>query len=142
MSEKRVPAKLRRMIVEQARQCCEYCLCQARFATESFAVEHIKPRSRRGQTTAENLALACPGCNGHKHAKTKALDPVSGELVPLFHPRRQKWHEHFRWSDDYSQILGSTAIGRATIQALQLNRQSLVNLRKMLYVWGEHPPFD
>jgi 5-methylcytosine-specific restriction endonuclease McrA len=88
MSEKRVPARLRQKIVEQARQCCEYCLSQARFATESFAVEHIKPRSRSGQTTVDNLALACAGCNGHKHAKTKALDPVSGEIVPLFHPRR------------------------------------------------------
>jgi len=142
MSEKRVPAKLRQKIVEQARQCCEYCLSQACFATESFAVEHVKPRSRGGQTTTDNLALACSGCNGHKHAKTKATDPVSGEIVSLFHPRRQKWHNHFRWSDDYSMIMGLTAIGRASIEALQVNRQSVVNLRKVLYSMGEHPPFE
>ncbi|RIK58725.1 HNH endonuclease [candidate division KSB1 bacterium] len=142
MSEKRVPAKLRQKVIEQAKECCEYCLSQACFATESFAVEHIKPRSRGGQTISGNLALACPGCNGHKHVKTKVLDPVTGKLVPLFHPRRQKWQDHFRWSGDYTQIVGLTAIGRATIEALQLNRQSLVNLRQMLYVWGEHPPFE
>jgi len=142
MSEKRVPAKLRQKIVEQARQCCEYCLSQACFATESFAVEHIRPRSRRGQTTPDNLALACLGCNGHKHAKTEANDPVSGEIVPLFHPRRQKWHDHFRWSDDYLMIMGLTAIGRASIEALRVNRPSVVNLRKMLYAMGEHPPFE
>ncbi len=142
MSEKRVPAKLRQKVIEQAKECCEYCLSQACFATESFAVEHIKPRSRSGQTISGNLALACPGCNGYKHAKTKALDPVTGKLVQLFHPRRQKWHDHFRWSDDYTHIVGLTAIGRATIEALQLNRQCLVNLRQMLYVWGEHPPFE
>lgn len=142
MSEKRVPAKLRQKVIEQAKECCEYCLSQACFATESFAVEHIKPRSRGGQTISGNLALACPGCNGQKHVKTKVLDPVTGKLVPLFHPRRQKWYDHFRWSGDYTQIVGLTAIGRATIEALQLNRQSLVNLRQMLYVWGEHPPFE
>jgi hypothetical protein len=39
-------------------------------------------------------------------------------------------------------MAGLTSIGRATIEALQLNRQNLVNLRRMLYAMGEHPPFE
>ncbi len=56
----------------------------------------------------ENLALSCHGCNGHKHAKTEALDPVIREHVPLFHPRQQQWREHFESSDDFTLIIGLT----------------------------------
>jgi len=142
MSEKRVTAKQRQIIAERAGGCCEYCLSQARFATQAFSVEHIKPCSRGGKTRLDNLALACAGCNGHKHTKIEALDPISREIVPLYHPRQHKWHDHFLWSDDFTTILGSTAIGRATVEALQLNREGLVNLRKVLYAMGEHPPFE
>ncbi len=31
---------------------------------------------------------------------------------------------------------------RATIEALHLNRPALINLRRVLYVVGEHPPVD
>lgn len=140
MNEKRVSAKQRQTIVERAEGCCEYCLSQARFATHSFSVEHIMPRSRGGKTELANLALSCPGCNGHKHTKTGALDSVSGEIVPLFHPRRHKWRDHFGWSEDFTLMVGLTSTGRATIEALQLNREGLVNLRKVLYEMGEHPP--
>lgn len=140
MSDKRVTAKQRRSIIERAKGCCEYCLSQVRFATESFSVEHIKPLSRGGKTTLENLALACFGCNGYKHTKIEAADPVSGEIVSLYDPRKQKWHDHFCWNEDYTLIVGLTAIGRATIETLRLNREGLVNLREVLYGMGEHPP--
>ena len=87
-----------------------------------------------------NLALACQGCNNHKYNRTKARDVVSGEDVRLFHPRRDRWADHFAWTHDYTQILGLTAIGRATVDALQLNRKALVNLRRVLIEAGEHPP--
>jgi 5-methylcytosine-specific restriction endonuclease McrA len=102
-------------------------------------VEHIKPRSQDGKTTLDNLALACQGCNGHKHTKTEGYDPVSSEIVPLYHPRQQVWQDHFRWNDDFTLIVGLTPVGRATVEALQLNRESLVNLRQILYAMGEHP---
>ncbi|MEK7787389.1 MAG: HNH endonuclease [Chloroflexota bacterium] len=44
----------------------------AQFATQSFTVEHIKPRAAGGETTLDNLAWACFGCNGHKQARTHA----------------------------------------------------------------------
>lgn len=88
----------------------------------------------------DNLALACQGCNSHKHIKTEGYDPVSGGLVPLFNPRKQNWHDHFSWSSDFTLIIGLTSIGRATVEAMQLNREGLINLREVLYTMGEHPP--
>ncbi|MDX1524443.1 MAG: HNH endonuclease signature motif containing protein [Anaerolineae bacterium] len=95
-------------------------------------VEHIKPRGQSGKTSIDNLALACQGCNSHKYTKTKSHDPVSGTPVKLYHPRQQRWEDRFRWSDDFRLMVGVTAIGRATIEALQLNRAGLVNLRQVL----------
>ncbi|MEO0375234.1 MAG: hypothetical protein AAF329_11545, partial [Cyanobacteria bacterium P01_A01_bin.17] len=50
------------------------------------------------------------------------------------------WTDHFVWSQDYLSIVGTTAIGRATIETLQLNRTGVVNLRKLLILARLHPP--
>jgi hypothetical protein len=86
------------------------------------------------------LALICQGCNNHKYDKIEGLDPKSKALVDLYNPRKALWHEHFTWSADFQQIVGITATGRATIAALQLNRDRVVNLRRVLLVTGDHPP--
>lgn len=142
MPEKRVTAEQRQAVVERARGYCEYCRSQACFAIQPFSVEHIIPRSQGGETTLDNLALACQGCNNHKYTKTEARDPVTGDIVPLYHPRRQRWRDHFAWNEDFTLIIGLTSIGRATVEALQLNREGLVNLRRILYAMGEHPPAE
>jgi len=139
MPEARVTSAQRRAVFARARGCCEYCQSQARFATQSFAVEHIIPRRAGGQTVLDNLALSCLGCNGHKYAKMHARDPETGQRVPLFHPRLQKWSRHFAWSDDFTRVIGRTRTGRATVEALQRNRPELVNLRRILHAAGEHP---
>ena len=136
----RVSARQRRAVGERARGCCEYCRRQASYSTQSFSIEHIVPRDKGGPTTLSNLALACQGCNSHKHTKTEAIDPVSKELAPLYHPRRQRWRDHFGWSNDYIQVIGLSATGRATVEALRLNRRSLINLRRVLTLIEEHPP--
>lgn len=128
MADEAVPASLRRAVAERAAGCCEYCWSQSAFAAQVFSVDHIVPRHAGGRTTSGNLALCCQGCNNHKYTKTKGLDPISGELVSLYHPRRQRWLDHFAWSHDYSLILGLTPTGRATVAALRLNRPGLVNL--------------
>ncbi|GAB4159286.1 MAG: hypothetical protein Fur0021_30030 [Candidatus Promineifilaceae bacterium] len=110
------------------------------YATQPFVFEHIIPLSRDGQTTVENLALACGGCNGHKYNKVEGPDPVDGELAALFDPRSQRWQEHFEWNEDYTRIVGLTATGRATVEALKLNRPGVVNMRKLLRLTGKHPP--
>ena len=142
MPEKRVTAKQKRTVAKRAHSCCEYCRSQAHFATQSFSVEHIIPRSHGGETKLDNLALSCEGCNSHKHAKIEGWDVATGEMVPLYHPRRQIWRHHFRWNDDFTLIVGLTPTGRATVKALQLNREGLVNLRQVLYEVGQHPPAE
>ncbi len=109
---------------------------------QSFCVEHIIPRSQGGRTTLDNLALACQGCNNHKYTKVKGNDSITGDLVPLYHPRQQRWRDHFAWNEDFTLIIGLTPTGRATVEALRLNREGLVNLRRILYTMGEHPPAE
>lgn len=140
MTERRVTAQQRHTVVERARSCCEYCRSQARFAMQPFSVEHIVPRSQGGKTTLDNLALSCQGCNNHKYTKTEGRDPVTGDIVLLYHPRRQRWNNHFAWNEDFTFIIGLTPTGRATVETLRLNRVGLVNLRRVLYAVGEHPP--
>lgn len=93
-----------------------------------------------GGRDLENLAFACQGCNNHKYVRTQSPDPATGDMVYLFHPRRQRWRDHFIWSHDFTHVLGLTPMGRATVAALHLNREGLVNLRKALFEFGEHPP--
>ncbi len=140
MSEKHITSQQKYDVVERAKGCCEYCRSQVRFAMQSFSVEHIVPRSCGGKTEFENLALACQGCNNHKYTKTKGRDPVNGDVVPLYHPRLQRWRDHFAWNEDCALIIGLTPVGRATVEALCLNRDGLINLRQVLYIMGTHPP--
>ncbi len=142
MSNDRVTAEQRRTVIARAKQCCEYCYSQVKFATDSFSVEHIFPRNKGGQTVLDNLALSCQGCNNFKHVKTEVLDPLSEQVVPLFHPRQQLWREHFAWNDDYTVVIGITPIGRVTVNELRLNRAGLMNLRRVLFATSEHPPLD
>ena len=135
-----VSAALRRQVRSRARGLCEYCRCPARFTNAAFHCEHILPRESGGKTIFDNLAWACPWCNGHKYTKTHARDPRTERLVPLFNPRRQRRSQHFAWSEDYLLMLGRTATGRATVEALHLNRPELLNLRRILRTAGEHPP--
>jgi 5-methylcytosine-specific restriction endonuclease McrA len=122
MADRRVSAALRRVVQARARDLCEYCRCPARFATQSFTVEHVEPRSLGGETALHNLAWACFGCNGYKHTATQGVDPQTGERVPLFHPRRHRWSDHFAWSADFTRIEGKTPLGRATVEVLRFNR--------------------
>jgi len=103
-------------------------------------VEHIIPRAAGGRSEADNLALACQGCNNHKYSKTEAPDSGSGEMVPLYHPRQHRWPDHFAWNEDTTIVIGLTPTGRATVEALRLNRENVVNLRWALRAVGKHPP--
>ena len=140
MPESRPGRELRRLVRDRARACCEYCRSQEAFSPQPFALEHILPRSKGGPTSEDNLCWSCQGCNGHKHVKTEGIDPVGLGPAPLFHPRAQSWDDHFAWDASFTRLLGLTPTGRATIDTLSLNRDNLVNLRRVLHVMGEHPP--
>jgi hypothetical protein len=140
MAKNSISANFKRIIVERSNGYCEYCKCSSDFSTEPFSIEHIIPRSKQGSDDIENLAHACIGCNLYKSSKTEAFDILSQIVVPLFNPRTMQWNEHFIWDLSLTIILGKTAIGRATIEALKLNRLPIKNLRRALIAIGEHPP--
>ena len=104
---------------------------------QTFSLEHIIPRSQGGHASLDNLALACQGCNNHKYDKTKSCGPVMHQLMDLFHPRQQRWQEHFTWDERVLLTIGLTATERATVEAWQLNQPGLVHLRRLLYAAPE-----
>ena len=106
----------------------------------TFHVEHIVPRSRGGQSVLDNLAWACPGCNLCKSDQVEVVDPLSGNLVSLFDPRSNPWSDHFTW-DGYL-IVPLTAIGRATISALNMNHDRRILIRQAEELFGLFPPED
>ncbi len=108
----------------------------------AFAVEHIIPRSQQGETQLDNLAWSCQGCNEHKHTKTEGVDLLTEASTLLYNPRQQRWSDHFSWNQDFSLMIGITPTGRVTVNELKLNRAGVVNLRRVLYEFGEHPPTE
>ena len=56
-----------------------------------------------------------------------------------FNPRKQRWSEHFAWSNDFTLIIGLTLIERATVETLWMNDQKMVHLRHLLVLAGLHP---
>ena len=120
-------ARLRQLVRERARHCCEYCgLAQAQEPLR-FHIEHIVPRQHEGSDTAENLALACHHCNLHKGPNLSALDAHTGALTRLFDPRRDLWREHF--TERSGEITGLTAVGRATVKLFKMNDNGRRELR-------------
>ena len=140
MPEPHLAAAQRAVVADRAHGCCEYCRSQERYSPDSFSVEHILPLSKGGQSEQDNLAFACQGCNNRKYTATEAYDPVTYHSVQLYNPRQQRWADHFAWNDDCSLVIGLTPTGRATAEKLGLNRTGLVNLRRLLFALGEHPP--
>jgi HNH endonuclease len=106
----------------------------------SFHIEHVIPQSQGGESVADNLALACPGCNLHKGARTSATDPLTGERVQFFDPIHQVWSQHFRFK--HHEVEGLTPIGRASVAALDLNHARRQRIRQVEEAFGLYPPTD
>lgn len=140
MSKTRIPKKLRERVATQAKYRCGYCLSQQDVVGSLMEVDHLIPEALQGKTVEANLWLACKECNGYKGDAVTARDPQTGEIVPLFHPRQQRWSEHFAWTENKEEIVGLTAVGRATVAALRLNREVLVRARRLWVAAGLHPP--
>ena len=135
----RLSDDLRRQIIERADGRCEYCQTPQAIVVE-MEIDHVIPQSAGGTTDLDNLCLACVSCNGFKLAFQEAEDPETGQPAPLFNPRVQSWPDHFAWSDDSSQIVGLTPVGRATVERLRLNREQMVQARRLWVQIGWHPP--
>lgn len=106
----------------------------------TFEVDHIIPISAGGESTIDNLCLACPTCNRYKANRTLITDPDTGLEIPLFHPTADQWIEHFAWQEAGAILVGQSATGRATVEALHMNRLVLVQLRRYWIALQLHPP--
>jgi hypothetical protein len=135
-----VAPTLRQRIAERAAFQCGYCRTQEKVSGIPLTLEHIVPKAKGGQSSEDNLWLSCRLCNEAKGVLTEARDPESGEYVPLFNPRLQRWSEHFSWSETGTRIVGKTPVGRATVQALSMNTEIHVLARALWVEAGWHPP--
>jgi hypothetical protein len=108
------------------------------FAEASHEIDHIIAEKHFGPTTLENLALACFSCNNHKGPNVAGVDPETGQVTRLFHPRQDEWHTHFEWHGPV--LIGRTAIGRATVAVLAINLRHRVFHRQALMDEDVFPP--
>jgi hypothetical protein len=121
-------AVTRALVRERAANSCEYFrLPQEATPFATFHIEHITPKQHHGTDDPSNLAVACHHCNGHKGPNLTGIDPASGEIVPLFHPRRHGWPEHFGRAGVL--IVGLTSTGRPTVDVLAMNEPDWLQLR-------------
>jgi hypothetical protein len=110
---------------------CEYChLPMSALTPAEFHIEHVTARQHQGSDDLDNLALACERCNLNKGPNLSAVDPETGQVVLLFHPRRDAWSAHFLMRG--YQVAGRTPAGRATVRLLQMNTPARLRLRAKL----------
>jgi len=133
-----IPAALADEVRLRARGRCEYCGLSQLGQEAAFHIDHVVPRAAGGPTVSENLALDCVSCSLRKGARRTALDPETGNEELLFHPRQQRWADHFRW--DGERVVALTPTGRATVAALSLNRPIVLAIRQEETARGRHPP--
>ena len=136
----RIKKDLDETLCRQAKNRCGYCLNPQELLPYKLEIEHLIPKSAGGESTEENLWLACRECNAHKAAKTKAVDNLTGKTVKLFNPRTQNWHDHFDFSPDKTEIIGKTPCGRATVESLQVNNFYQTTARSIWVEMNKFPP--
>lgn len=140
MKARRISSALADKIRADAGNRCGYCLAPQALIPSPLEIEHIIPRANGGTDAEDNLWLACRLWNLHKGDKIDGRDPLTGQRVPLFDPRRQRWQKHFRWSEDGAFIIGTTACGCATVESLHMNNMFAVTARQNWTMAGWHPP--
>lgn len=133
-----IPTHVRLSVIRRAQHRCEYCGIAQAGQEATFHIDHVIPVSSGGQTKLNNLALACVSCSLRKGARETAADPNTGKDILLFNPRSYSWRLHFRW--DGVRIVGMSPTGRATVEALALNRFVAQAIRYHEARLGRHPP--
>lgn len=132
-----ISSSLRLFVNERAGGRCEYCLIHQDDMWLGHQIDHVIPIAHGGLSDETNLALSCARCNLHKGSNLSAIDPISGRVVPLFNPRRQRWQIHFELEG--VTIVGRTATGRASVRFLRLNESAFVAERIRLQAIGRYP---
>ena len=129
--------EIKQLVYLRAYGCCEYCRTAEANTGQTMQIDHIHPN---GGDDVDNLCLSCWNCNNHKREATQAVDPSTGEIVPLFNPREDRWENHFEWIEQATRIQGKTASGRATVVRLKMNRPAIIVARQRWVAGGFHPP--
>lgn len=142
MTESRYSEALRQRVAKAFGYRCAYCRSSQKYTPDTLQIEHIIPRSRGGTDDEMNLCWACSPCNRRKAARTRARDPLTNRNIALFNPRTQEWTRHFRWARGGLEVVGLTACGRATVEALGLNSNLWLTVRSNWIAAGWHPPAD
>ncbi len=128
--------EVRRRARQRAGDRCEYCRLRQEHEEESpFHTEHIIAQQHGGTDDEENLALACCWCNAVNGPNLASIDPDTGTLTRLFHPRKDRWEDHFRRAG--AHIVGVTDVGRTTAWLLQFNEADNLAQRELLLELGE-----
>ncbi len=138
----KIPLELQAKIRLDAKNRCGYCLLPQNLNPTLLEIEHLNPKANGGTDNEENLWLACSECNSHKAAKTHGFNPKTKRRVKLFNPRRQVWKKHFKFNRDKTMIIGKTVCGKVTVEALKLNNETLVTVRKLWVKFDLYPPKD
>lgn len=114
-----VPEAVRRLVATRAGHRREYYLLHQRDSYTPHQVDHIVSQKHAGTSDLQNLAWSWIRCNAWKGSDVSSVDPNTGQIVPLFHPRRDRWSDHFEIRGHVIEPL--TAIGYMTVTLLRLN---------------------
>jgi hypothetical protein len=126
--------ELRRQLEMADDHRCAYCHTSQANSGYPMVVDHVLPQSSGGLTEFANLCFSCHRCNLFKGAVTERIDPLTSNITPLFHPRRQRWADHFAWDEEGIHLIGLTATGRVTVLAHNPNHDSI--RQRHLPLWG------
>ena len=129
----------RELLRTRAGSACEYCRIPEMLMGGRLTEDHIIPLNAGGMDDVANLCWCCWWCNVFKGSQATASDPRTGMIVPLFNPRQDPWATHLRWSRSGVRILGRTATGRATVEALHMNAPDRMATRRFWVKYGVHP---
>jgi hypothetical protein len=127
-----------KLVWARAESRCEYCRMAQKDDSIDFEIDHVIAVSHLGATRAGNLALSCFLDNSYKGTNLSGIDPETGLVTRLFHPRRHKWQRHFEWEGPF--LRGRTSVGRATISTLKINLPNRVAHRAALIAERAFPP--
>ena len=138
----RISRKIQAKVRKAAKNRCGYCLLPQEILMGKLEIEHLLPQAIGGTNEEENLWLACRDCNSHNSFKVYVFDDETRQKVKLFNPRTQIWHEHFKFNQDQTKIIGKTVCGRATVIALRMNEDQAVKARLLWVKASWYPPKD
>ena len=119
---------------QRAGERCEYCGLPQEFSGLRCHIEPLGARQHGGSDESSTLALACPECNLRKGTNLTSMDPDTEQVTPLFHPRQDRWADHFAHIG--GNIVGKTPVGRTTVSLLEMNGSDRLRLRQHLLRLG------